>query len=265
MVLIQSAIIKAKKISFEIDVSEVVSMSVTRRVLSLCAAAMISLFLCGCEKKDEVVDLKESDKINELSYLDDSGKKQKFDISDETYVFYMSELCSGCMAELPIIESINKIGGDKVNIALIFSENIPHDKIDNYDLCNIDMYGLNEMNGFSATMPYYYIVENNIVKKATERSEDIFDEILSKIGDKEDLEKEFYELFMLKYSNKKCIIFIDDEYKGTDASEAVLVSNRKTSFYEYDIQDVQNFYQNLFGIESFPAKVILKNGKIVVS
>lgn len=230
---------------------------------ALCCLTLCMMSFGGCSSNIKNIQLKQGDKINELSYRAEGKKKEKFDIKDDTVLFYVSDTCAGCMEKLPLIEDLNKICKDDINISMVFDGIIPEERLGKYELTGIDTYTLDNMYSFSQSMPHYYFVENNTVIKDFGSNEEFIATLVEKMSEKNDFQQKAFDVLSRENSGKTSILFVDDIYSGTD-KDKIVISNSETENYEYDVYDNLSFYSKVFGIENYPSEVTMSDGKVNV-
>lgn len=232
-------------------------------LLVVCCCLFTSCSLFEIENKN----IATNDNISELDVYKSDGQATKFDFQEYTAVFYMSEFCSGCMKELPLLEQLQALELQEVNISILFVDTVPEDKMAKYDLSNIDIFTLNQKYMFHQSMPYYYAIKDNVVIYDTDSISEFIDHILSQVSDMEKLKIDTYNKLMQNAdTDAEGLYFVDKETakKEVDVDENLLwVSNKTTDDFSYQIDDNYGLYQKIFDIDTFPTIIKVEDGKII--
>lgn len=232
-------------------------------LLVVCCCAFTSCSLFEIENKN----IATNDNISELKVYKPDGEATEFGFQEYTAVFYMSEICSGCMKELPMLEQLQALELSGVNISILFVDTIPEDKLAPYDLSNIDIFTLKGKYMFHQSMPYYYAIKDNVVIYDSDNISEFIDHILSQVSDKDKLKIDAYNKIMQTSDTEaEGLYFVDKETanKEVDVEKNLLwVSNKTTDDFSYQIDDNYGLYQKIFEIDTFPTTVKNENGKII--
>ncbi|WP_066717059.1 hypothetical protein [Clostridium sp. Marseille-P299] len=222
--------------------------------------------------------LEYGDDFSDVKLYTEEGEKIKGLNNDKTnLVFYLSDSCQPCMELLRFISSIDTMESlSEYSISLVWIDEIPTKKINNYNFKNVTNYTLKGKTQFVGYTPYIYVIKDNIVIFETSKAEDIIKLILNNAVSPNIKALTFKDISN-KYNcipNETALIFLTENCESClDINSYIeTIKDKYMNFifitnydnYEEDkfINDSFNVYNQIFEVKLYPSIYALKDSTV---
>lgn len=198
-------------------------------------------------------------------------------------VAYLSDTCSSCMNVLEDFKRFRDIYGDEISYLIVWTDNIPHNLIEKYEIVRDINYSLSNKTRLSTSTPTFFILDesNQIVFRAIERANLIKKLIELEVVDISTLQKnatayianEYYGITDINKLDKKIVYFYMQGCPDCEKIDELFKKNKFSEFdwtyvYKYDsdedvgIIDTDKLFASVYGITWYPSFLVIKQGEV---